>query len=103
MEAGSLPVQIVIRSPEITLKGRNQGDFWVRLRENLGRQLDARGISWPIGTARARLTGEAGVFPSAEDLDRALTAFSEVAGVDSFSVARRAGREELFPGGVLDR
>jgi len=98
-----LPVQIVIRSPEITLKGRNQGDFWVRLRENLGRQLDSRGISWPIGTARARLTVEAGVSPSPADLERALTAVSEVAGVDSFSVARRADREALFPGGVLDR
>ncbi len=101
--ARTLPLQIVIRSPEITLKGRNQGEFWVRLRTNLRRQLDRRGISWPVTTARARLSVEAGVQPAAEDLERALDAVSEVAGVESFSVARRAEHGELFPGGALDR
>jgi len=101
--AGALPVHIVVRSPEITLKGRNQGEFWVRLRTNLRRQLDRRAISWPVTSARAKLSVEAGVAPAGEDLERALAAVSEVAGVDSFSVARRADREEVFPGGTLDR
>jgi thiamine biosynthesis protein ThiI len=103
MEALPLPVQIVIRSPEITLKGRNQGEFWYRLRENLRRRLDRQGISWPIETARARLLVNAGAAPSPEDLALALSAVSEVAGVDSYSVARRAERREFVPGGVPDR
>lgn len=102
-ESRALPVQIVIRSPEITLKGRNQGEFWVRLRRNLRQQLDRRGIPWPISTARARLCVEAGAAPAADELERALAAVSEVAGVDSLSVARRAERKDVFPGGVLDR
>jgi thiamine biosynthesis protein ThiI len=97
------PLQIVVRSPEITLKGRNQGEFWTRLRANLRCHLDRAGISWPIGTARARLCIEAGVEPPAPDVERALTAVSEVAGVDSFSLARRAAMRELAPGGVPDR
>jgi tRNA uracil 4-sulfurtransferase len=99
----ALPVQIVIRSPEITLKGRNQGEFWVRLRGNLRRQLDRRGIPWPIVSARAKLSVEAGEAPSPVVLDRALTAVSEVAGVDSYSVARRADRGVLFSGDALNR
>jgi thiamine biosynthesis protein ThiI len=99
----SLPVQIVIRSPEITLKGRNQGEFWVRLRTNLRRHLDRRGVSWPVTSARAKLCVEAGVAPAAIDIERALGAVREVAGVDSFCVARRAERNELFSGGRLDR
>ena len=101
--AHALPVQIVIRSPEITLKGRNQGEFWVRLRTNLRRQLDRRAVSWPVTSARAKLCVEAGVAPAGEELERALAAVSEVAGVDSFCVARRADRNEVFPGGELDR
>jgi thiamine biosynthesis protein ThiI len=101
--SNALPVQIVVRSPEITLKGRNQGEFWVRLRANLRRQLDGKAISWPIATARARLCVEAGLAPGAEDLERALAAVSEVAGVDSFSAARRAERKQVFAGGALDR
>ena len=101
--SAALSAQIVIRSPEITLKGRNQGEFWVRLRANLRRQLDRRAVPWPISTARARLCVEAGSAPAPEALERALTAVSEVAGVDSFSVARRAERKGFFPGGVLDR
>jgi thiamine biosynthesis protein ThiI len=99
----ALSVQIVIRSPEITLKGRNQGEFWIRLRENLRQRLDRGGISWPVRTARARLCVDAGVDPRPEDLERALTAVGEVAGVDSFSLARRADRETAFPEGSLDR
>jgi thiamine biosynthesis protein ThiI len=104
MEASpALPVQIVIRSPEITLKGRNQGEFWVRLRTNLRRQLQGRGVSWPVTTARARLSVEPSADASPEDLKRALAAVGEVAGVDSYSVARKADRKRVFPRGELDR
>jgi thiamine biosynthesis protein ThiI len=99
----ALPVQIVIRSPEITLKGRNQGEFWVRLRSNLRQHLDHRRISWPVTSARAKLCVEAGVAPAPEALECALTAVAEVAGVDSYSVARKVDREAVFPGGALDR
>ncbi|HJS72671.1 MAG TPA: tRNA uracil 4-sulfurtransferase ThiI [Vicinamibacteria bacterium] len=99
----SLPVQIVIRSPEITLKGRNQGEFWVRLRTNVRRQLDRRGIVWPVVSSRAKLAVSAGCAPATLDLERAVAAVSEVAGVDSYSVARRADRNDLFSGDSLQR
>src|SRR5262245_30037083 len=92
----TLPVQIVVRSPEITLKGRNQGEFWVRLRGNLRRQLDRRDIAWPIVSSRAKLAVSAGPAPSAAELERAVAAVAEVAGVDSYSVTRRADRGDLF-------
>jgi len=99
----TLPVQIVVRSPEITLKGRNQGEFWVRLRENLRQQLDHRAVFWPVTSGRAKLCVEAGVAPAPDELERALAAVAEVAGVDSYSVARKADHEAVFPGGALDR
>lgn len=101
--AGSLPVQILIRSPEITLKGRNQGEFWLRLKSNVQTHLARRGISWPVKTARARLFLEAGTSPDPDELERALHGLGEVAGVDSYSAARRIDHGRLMRDGELDR
>jgi thiamine biosynthesis protein ThiI len=99
----SPPVQILIRSPEITLKGRNQGEFWVRLRENVRHHLERRGVRWPIQTARARLCLDAGTDPSPEVLERALSGLAEVFGVDSYAPALRLDRNRLDRAGELDR
>lgn len=99
----SLPVQILMRSPEITLKGRNQGEFWLRLKGNVESHLARRGVTWPVKTARARLYVEAGTSPGSEELERALQALGEVAGVDSYSVARRIDRSRFLRDGDLDR
>jgi thiamine biosynthesis protein ThiI len=99
----NLPIQILIRSPEITLKGRNQGEFWMRLRENLRRHLERRDVLWPIQTARARLCLDAGTDPAPDVLERALSGLAEVAGVDSYSAARRLDRNRLLRGGEFDR
>jgi tRNA uracil 4-sulfurtransferase len=103
MATRSLPVQILIRSPEITLKGRNQGDFWLRLKTNVETHLARRGISWPVKTARARLYLEAGLEPGPDEIERALSTLGEVAGVDSFSSAKRIDRTRFLRGGELDR
>jgi thiamine biosynthesis protein ThiI len=103
MSPASLPVQILIRSPEITLKGRNQGEFWLRLKGNVEKHLAHRGISWPVKTARARLYLEAGTSPGPEELERALRAVGEVAGVDSYSAARRIDKSRFLREGELDR
>jgi thiamine biosynthesis protein ThiI len=99
----SLPVQILIRSPEITLKGRNQGEFWVRLRENVRHHLERRGVGWPIQTARARLCLDAGTDPSPDLIERALSGLAEVAGVDSYAAALRLDRNRLLREGSVDR
>ncbi|MGH9322058.1 MAG: tRNA uracil 4-sulfurtransferase ThiI [Vicinamibacteria bacterium] len=102
--ASELPLHIVIRSPEITLKGRNQGEFWNRLRENVRQQVGHLGFSWPVTTARARLVVEVERELGASDLERALASIGEVAGVDSFSAARRLDRHRAIPReGELDR
>jgi tRNA uracil 4-sulfurtransferase len=103
MPSPALPVQILIRAPEITLKGRNQGEFWLRLKANVETHLARRGISWPVKTARARLYLEAGTRPGAAEIDRALETLGEVAGVDSYSVATRIDQSRLLRGGDLDR
>lgn len=98
-----LPVQLSIRSPEVTLKGRNQGEFWLQLRENLETHLARRGISWPVTTARARLEIEAGLAPDEGQLDAARQTLAEVPGVDSFYVARKLERSRFLTKGTVDR
>jgi thiamine biosynthesis protein ThiI len=98
-----LPLQILIRSPEITLKGRNQGEFWVSLKSNVSRYLASESLDWPVRTARARLYVEAGIDPCPNGLTRALNVLGNVAGVDSFAAARRLDRNRVLKDGALDR
>ncbi|HXV61794.1 MAG TPA: tRNA uracil 4-sulfurtransferase ThiI [Vicinamibacteria bacterium] len=82
------PVNILLRSPEITLKRRNQSEFWSLLRENVQHYLDHAGISWPVKNARARLDVDAGTVFGPE-LEKALGILERVAGVDSLAAALR--------------
>lgn len=81
-------VQILLRSPEITLKRRNQSEFWALLRENVQHSLERAGFSWPVTHARARLDVQAGAVTDPA-LGRALDVLGRVAGVDSFAAALR--------------
>ena len=94
-------MHILLKSPEITLKGRNQGDFWNQLRSNVKRYL--RSWDWPsrVETARARLyvQGE----PKALELEKALETLSWVSGVDAIAAAKKIDRQQVLVEGALDR
>lgn len=78
--------RILMHSPDITLKGRNQDMFRLQLVENIRRRLHALGLSWPVGSARGRAyvdtTGRDG-----GDIAAAVTALADTAGVTSLADA----------------
>ena len=49
------PRRILLRCPEITLKGKNRGDFEHCLVENVIRRLRRRGLAWRVHYAQGRL------------------------------------------------
>lgn len=44
--------RILLHCPDITLKGKNQGDFQQQLERNLRRRLHALGLDWPLDRFR---------------------------------------------------
>lgn len=96
------PLQIILRSPEITLKGRNQGDFWSQLRVNVRHVLRSAGVRWPVKMTRGRLYVEARRYTE-EELSKVLDALERVAGVTSMAPAVRLRRRDLIVDGKLDR
>ena len=88
----ALPRRILIRSPEIRIKGRNRGFFREALKRNLRSRLAGMGLRW-----RARSTGDRvwiEVPPEeASELDRALAAAATVFGVHSALPALVVPRE----------
>ena len=100
-----LPVprlELHIRSPEITLKGRNQGEFWAQLRGNIRHTLRREGISWPIQRRQNRLYVEAQDYTEAS-LSSVVRTIDRVCGVHSVAVAERLVRDEFLRGGEIDR
>ena len=96
------PLELHIRSPEITLKGRNQGDFWAQLRGNIRHTLRSEGISWPIQRRQGRLYVEARDYTEAS-LTSVVRTIDRVCGVHSVAVAQRLARDELLRAGEMDR
>ncbi|MEJ2762049.1 MAG: hypothetical protein P8126_11135, partial [Gammaproteobacteria bacterium] len=78
--------RILLHSPDITLKGKNQDMFRLRLVENIRRCLRALGLDWPVGSARGRAyvdtTGRDG-----KDIAAAVAALADTAGVTSLADA----------------
>ncbi len=95
-------LELHIRSPEITLKGRNQSDFWSQLRGNIRHTLRSEGISWPMQRRQGRLYVEAQDYTEAS-LKSAVRTIDRVCGVHSVAVAERLARDELLRDGELDR
>jgi thiamine biosynthesis protein ThiI len=95
-------LHIVLRSPEITLKGRNQGDFWSQLRANVRHVLRRLKLRWPVKMTKGRLYVEAHGY-STESLGTVVDALQRVAGVTSLAPAIRLRRGDLFANGELDR
>lgn len=85
MESISLtPNRIVLRCPEITLKGKNQDDFMLALARNVAHRLRATGAVWQVHYAHGRVYADV---PAARgvSIEEALQALTEVAGVDSLA------------------
>jgi len=87
-------LELHIRSPEITLKGRNQSDFWSQLRGNIRHTLRSEGISWPMQRRQGRLYVEAQDYTEAS-LKSVVRTIDQVCGVHSVAVAERLARDEL--------
>jgi thiamine biosynthesis protein ThiI len=78
------PRRILLRCPELTLKGRNRGEFERALVANVGLRLRRTGLGWPVHYAHGRVYVDV-VEPAAEGI--ALDALCEVTGVDSLAPA----------------
>ena len=85
MEVLSLtPNRIVLRCPEITLKGKNQDDFMQVLAQNVAHRLRAIGARWQVHYAHGRVYADVPATQAAM-VETAVEALSEVAGVDSLA------------------
>ncbi len=102
--APDAPRRILIRSPEIRIKGRNRPSFREALKRNLGQRLRGIGLRWRASSAGDRVWIEV---PPEEDaeLDRALAVISTIFGVElalpCFVIPRPRG-EALSPDRLLD-
>ncbi len=76
--------RIVLRSPELTLKGRNRGMFERALVKNVRKRLRGLGLSWPVLVPHGRVYVDNEDL-SPERLEQVLQALSEVAGVESLA------------------
>ena len=99
------PRRILIRAPEIRIKGRNRPSFREALKRNLGQRLRGIGLRWRASSAGDRVWIE---IPPAEiaELDRALEAIVTVFGVElalpAFVIPRVRGGEALPVERVLE-
>ncbi len=98
------PRRILIRSPEIRIKGRNRPSFREALKRNLGQRLRGIGLRWRASSAGDRVWIEVPPGETAA-LDRALAAIATVFGVElalpCFVIPRPRG-EALSPERLLD-
>ena len=78
------PNRILMRCPELTLKGRNRPDFEQTLLSNVALRLTALGLEWPVYKAHGRVYVDIGQEP-VEGLEEVLSALSEIAGVHSLA------------------
>lgn len=88
--------RILLRCPEITLKGRNQGDFRACLHRNVRSTLRAIGVHWSVRSARGRVYVEAGR-AGEEEIRRAIDALTRVAGVETAAVGSWIASREVRP------
>lgn len=79
--ANGLVRRVLIRSPEIRIKGRNRPSFREALKRNLGRRLKGIGLRWAARSQGDRIWFEP-PDATAEDLERGLAAIRTVFGVE---------------------
>ena len=86
--------RILLHSPDITLKGKNQDDFRKALVRNIQQRLRAAGIPWQVGSARGRAyVNAAGQAP--EMVDKALALLRTTAGVSSLAATTWIRPDEI--------
>lgn len=95
------PNRIVLRCPELTLKGRNRPDFERRLVRNVTSRLASLGLNWRVHQAHGRIYIDVGDSAPGE-MDAILKALSEVAGIHSLAVCiwrrpRETGQHTASP------
>ncbi len=73
--------RILIHYGEIALKGRNRPVFQKGLLNNIVRRLRGAGLDWPVGREHHRVHVVVPDDASGDDLDRALAALGDVAGL----------------------
>ena len=86
--------RILLHSPDITLKGKNQGEFQQQLEANIRLRLRALGLAWQVGSARGRAhvdTADRG----RADIEAAVRALGDVAGITSLAAAMWLRRGEV--------
>ncbi len=98
----SLPRQILLRSPEITLKRANRGEFLSALRTNTRHRLQRLGVPWKVLSPRGRVQVEVGT-GTLEDFKKVKDALLEIIGVDSIAPAIAIETGRLLEGGSLTR
>lgn len=87
MDLSSLSRRILLRCPDITLKGQNQAVFQRTLIENIEHRLQVLGAEMPLKGAHGRIYIESATSP-ATIVERALRALQEMPGIDSIVNAR---------------
>jgi thiamine biosynthesis protein ThiI len=80
------PNRIVLRCPEVTLKGRNRGLFERVLLQNVVHRLGGLGLRWRVRSAHGRVYVDVGA-ESGENLEAVLQALAEVTGAESVAAA----------------
>lgn len=105
-EPGPLGRRILIRAPEIRIKGRNRASFREALKRNLGRRLRGIGLDWRVRSAGDRVSVE--VPPGgAAKLQRALEAAGTVFGVElalpAWVLPRTAGGAPVPPDRLIEQ
>lgn len=87
------PNRIVLRAPELTLKGRNRGFFEKALVRNVALKMASLGLRWRVRSAHGRVNVDVDPHWSG-DLSEILQVLSEIAGVESLAAALWLRAEE---------
>ncbi len=105
--AGSLGAarRILIRSPEVRIKGRNRPRFREALKRNIRGRLDGIGLDWRVRSLRDRVWVDV-PDEAAGEIERALDALATVFGVElalpGYAIPRVEGEEERLLARLLD-
>lgn len=93
----TIPInKILIRYGEISLKGKNRGEFEILLRKNIKRRLYAEALRWRVRRAHGRILVEVPEPISAADIESACQAIQQVAGVTSCAPCRWLPTDRIY-------
>lgn len=88
--------RILLHCPDITLKGKNQGDFQNALSRNIKHRLRGGGYNWNVGASRGRVCINIADKATAADISCVVRMSQEIAGVNSLAVTSWLRRDEIL-------